>query len=222
MRVPIWGAAVLLGLLVPGCFLCPKAEAITLREQWDSPEVAFETFRTALKAGEMKVFYKCFSERFKEEYGITQDLLNLGYITHRSKFDDLLTLLEQIRIKDVEKRYVTRNGYRYAVLKVSAGEAYGVFVMLDVPSWSAKLQLEGYTTVDESTHWLKRGGFSEIVRVDEGVLHVTPLDLRQTGISDVSEVVGLTVSHRWLIDSIEQLVNLDALLEQIKSEGARP
>ena len=222
MRMPIWGAAVLLGLLVPGCFLCPKAEAIPVREQRDTPELAFETFRNALRAGTMDVLYRSFSERFKDDYNITRLTLTAAYNEYRSDFDGLLGFLDSVEFGDIEKRHATRNGSRYLILEMTAGEARGVFVLRDEPSWMATIQFEGYTTVDESTHRLNRGGFSEILRIDEGTLHVAPLDLTDTGITEVSEVVGLTVSHEWLLDSIEQLVNVGTLLERFGSEGAKP
>ena len=221
MRVPIWGAALLLGLLVPGCFLCPKAEAIPVVELRDTPELAFETFRNALRAGTTDVLYRSFSEKFKEDHDVTKLALDGAYNTHRSDFDALLGFLDTVDFESVERRYATRNGSRYLVLKLVSGDRSGTFVLKDEPSWTAKLRFTGYDEVDQTTYRLKRGGFPEILRVEDGVLHVAPLDLSNDGLTEVSEVVGLNISHRWLLDSIEQLVNVGSLLESFRSQGTQ-
>jgi hypothetical protein len=58
-------------LLLSGCCLAPAPDARFLRfPSFETPEAAFETLRAALRADDPALEYRCFSQAFRENYGL--------------------------------------------------------------------------------------------------------------------------------------------------------
>ncbi len=219
MRSPL-GIALVGLLFLPGCLcalLCPREAPRTVATFRDTPELAFETFRTALVYRFPDVVYESLSPGFKERYGVPGlAKFKVGYETYLSDMDDLGRLLMEAEVAGVA--YRERDGRPQAVVTLRWQGAEGEFVLVDIPSWEAIVALEGYPP-DSLRSNLPGKDFSSVLRVADGAIVVGPLDAADAGVTEPSEVLRLTLAHQWLLESIERLDNVEPLLERFEAAG---
>jgi hypothetical protein len=220
MRSPL-GIAFLGLLFLPGCFicavLCPREEARQIATFRDTPELAFETFRTALVWRFPDVVYESLSPNFREKYGVPgKGKFKIGYENYLSDMDDLGRLLMEAEVAGIA--YGELDGRRQAVMTLRWQGAEGEFVLVDVPSWEALVAIEGYPP-DSLRMNLPGQDFSSVLRVADGSIVLGPLDASEAGVTEPGEVLRLTLTHQWLLEDIQRLDNVEPLLERFEAAG---
>ncbi len=208
-----------LGLGLAGCPSTPDVVRLyTLR---DTPEMAFETFRTALRASAVDVIYEGLSPGFKEKYGVPGiGQFTLGYKVYKSDFDELAEVLRPARITRVRQELV--DGRRYAFVTIRSGTAEGDFVLVDLPSFEITVRFEGYDETERAVFYLDGDDFREVMTVRDDKLYVGPFDTGELGITRVGEVVRLSVQHQWLLEDIVRLANVKPLIDRVREARPEP
>ena len=207
------------GLAFAGCPSTPDVvQLYTLR---DTPELSFETFRTALRLSAVEVIYEGLSPGFKEKYGVPGiGQFTLGYKLYKSEFDELAQVLMAAQITAIR---IEKSGHsemsgdrRMAIVTIKSDTAEGEFVLVDLPTWEITVLYEGYDELEQAVFYLSGDDFSEVMTVRDDKLYVGPLDIGEIGISEVGEVIRLSVQHQWLLEDIRRLVNVKPLLDRVR------
>ncbi len=202
-----------LGLVFAGCPSTP--DVVRLYTSRDTPEMSFETFRTALRASAVDVVYEGLSPGFKERYevpGLGQ--FTLGYKLYKSDFDELAEVLRPAKITDT--RFEMIGGRRYAFVTIKSETAEGDFVLVDLPTWEVTVRYEGYQELERAVFYLEGADFSEVMTVRDDKLYVGPFDTGEFGVTDVGEVIRLSIQHQWLLEDIVRLANVKPLIDRVR------
>ena len=209
-------------LSLQGCrAFCPPSRAIPIHTRWDTPEMTFGTFSTALQTGLPDVVYDTLSPDFKKKYGVPGiNQFKIGYQHYREDFDELGALLARAQVVP-PVRFEERSGRTYAYVSLVAGTSKGDFVLVDLPSWEIQVNFPGYPA-QTASYFLSGKDFSDVLLVKEEKIYVGPLDAEGTGIVEPSEIQRLTIQHRWLLDDIRKLVNVRPLLERLDQATGSP
>jgi hypothetical protein len=210
-----------LAALAVGCqAFCPPPTTVAIHSRWDTPRMAFETFRDALKAGLPDIVYETLSPDFKKRYGVPgYGKFKIGFQHYRDDFDELGRLLDGAVATSF--RTEIQGGRRYAYLTLRSGTAEGDFVLVDIPSWEATIKLEDYDP-ETVRYFIPGTDFSDVLLVKEGKIYVGPLNAASAGILEASEVRRLAIQHRWHLDDIKRLVNVRPLLERLEQASGGP
>ncbi|MHC4472977.1 MAG: hypothetical protein ACYS99_18670 [Planctomycetota bacterium] len=199
MRISVPGLT-LIALVLPGCFLCPQPRAVLVPARRETPEAAYELFRAALVHDRPDILYESLSPGFKQRYGLPGPReFNLVYERHRSDLADLAFLLERAEVKGI--RRFERWGRRFAVVTVGALGREAEFLLADTPSWEALLEIPEYGP-ETTMGYLPGKDFSAAMEVTDGMIRVSPLDARKTGIDSASQVLRLSFEHHWLLEDL--------------------
>jgi len=203
----------LIGLACAGCPSTPDVvQLYTLR---DTPELSFETFRTALSLSAVPVIYEGLSPGFKEKYGVPGiGQFTLGYRMYKSEFDELAQVLMSAEI--TATRYGRAGDRSMAVVTIRSDTAEGEFVLVDVPTCKVTMRYEGYDELDHTVIYLSGDDFSEVMTLRDDKLYVGPFDNGKIGITEVQEVIRLSVQHEWRLEDIRRLVNVKPLLDRVR------
>jgi hypothetical protein len=214
----------LLSSLLAGCcstiqavcdYVCPREETPRIAVFRDSPEMSFETFRTALLVGAPDIVYESLSPGFKEKHGVPGlRTFTAGYAQYREDFDELGRLLARAAIGPL--RYGEIDGRYVAWLTLKFADAEGTFKLVDIPSCETVVALEGYPP-DRVVKYLPGRDFSSVLRVRDGLIEVGPLDAADAGVTEPGEVVRLALQHNWLLEDVQELTNVKPLLERFRA-----
>lgn len=203
----------ILGLVLAGCPSTP--DVVRLYTERDTPEMSFETFRTALKLSAVDVIYEGLSPGFKERYGVPGlGQFTLGYKAYKSDFDELAEVLGPAKV--TQTRFESIGGRRYAFVTIRSDAAEGDFVLVDLPTWEITVQFEGYEETERAVFYLSGDDFSEVMTVRDDKLYVGPFDTGELGIAGVGEVIRLSVQHQWLLEDIVRLANVKPLIDRVR------
>ena len=209
-----------ISLFMSGCaalceWACPRGETPRIVVFRDTPEMSFETFRTALLVGAPDIVFESLSPGFKEKNGVPGlRTFTAGYAQYRDDFDELGRLLARaetgpLRYGEIDGRYV-------AWLTLKFADAEGTFQLIDIPSCETVVALEGYPP-DRVVNYLPGRDFSSVLRVRDGQIEVGPIDAADAGVAEPGEVVRLTLQHNWLLEDVQQLTNVKPLLERFRA-----
>jgi hypothetical protein len=210
----------LLAVPLAGCcslidWMCPRPETPRLSTFRDTPELAFETFRAALRFGAADIVYESLSTGFKEKYGVPGlRTFKAGYEQYRDDFDELGRLLAKAEVGPVQFAVVAD---RYvAWLTIRMEDAEGTFFLVDQPAAETVVALEGYPP-DRVVKYLPGRDFSSVLRVDDGKISVGPIDAADAGVTSPGEVVRFALQHSWLLEDVQKLVNVKPLLDRFRA-----
>ncbi len=207
------------GLAFAGCPSTPDVvQLYTLR---DTPEFSFETFRTALRVSAVEVIYEGLSPGFREKYGVPGiGQFTVGYKLYKSEFDELAGVLMSAKITAI--RYERSGNRQMAIVTVRSDTAEGEFVLVDLPNWEITVRYEGYDELEPAVYYLSGDDFTEVMTIRDDRLYVGPLDITEIGITEVKEVIRLSVQHQWLLEDIRRLVNVKPLLDRVRRAEPKP
>jgi hypothetical protein len=208
-----------LGPLLAGCPSTP--DVVRLYTERDTPVMSFQTFRSALQVSAADVIYEGLSPGFKERYGVPGlGQFTLGYKMYKSDFDELAAILGPAKVTN--ERFEMIGGRRYAFVTVASEQAEGDFVLVDLPTWEVTVRYEGYDEATRAVFYLSGSDFSEVMTVRDDKLYVGPFDTGELGITEVGEVVRLSVQHQWLLEDIVRLANVKPLIDRVRQAKSEP
>jgi hypothetical protein len=214
MRFP-WAGLLSAACVLPGCFLCPqpRGEIVPLRRE--TPEAAFELFRASIRNDRPDLLYESLSPGLRRRYGIPGPReFKLVYERRRSDLEDLSFMLARAEVKGVRRS--ERGGRRVAVVTAGALGKEAEFLFVDIPAWEALVEIEDYPP-ETTTEYLPGGDFSAAITVQDGWIRVAPLDARETGIVEPSQVLRLSFEHHWLLEDVP--ADARAVVEKLGGAG---
>jgi hypothetical protein len=202
-------------LLIGGC--CGTKYEI-YPETRRTPEAAYRLFRAALLAERPDLIYESLSDGFKRRYGVPslRDF-RAGYELKKDEFDQIAWVVE--RAEAGEPVYLERNGIRFARMPVRAFGREVEFLLVELPTISMTVELEGYEEygpqdVDYHRRW--RG----LLEVSEGKIRVPrAFDASETGVYSTDEVRELRFHDQWFLHGMSE--ELEGLLTGL-SPTAQP